>query len=52
MNENTEAQPPDAELHHQRADFPDPAFDDTDETDETPLEDEDEDDDVEGNAER
>lgn len=40
MNET----PPDADREDELADFPDPAFDDTDEDDETPLEDEPDDD--------
>jgi hypothetical protein len=44
MNEDSEAKPPDHELEHQRADFPDPAFDEhAGEEDETPLEGEDDD---------
>lgn len=37
----TPDQPPDFELEDERADFPDPALDDTDDTDYRPLEDED-----------
>jgi hypothetical protein len=44
MNESSEAKPPDHELEDQRADFPDPAFDEqAGEEDEMPLEGEDDD---------